>query len=257
MADKADRLAAIVNEATQKMIAAQDVNAVWGVYSDAVEELGFDKLLYGGTRMPNSENRVGDIRDALILHRGPQGYADIYIGEELYLHSPSYDWAAKNSGFVSWREAMRQFSGPARPEHMRILQINAQFGLRAGYVGSLNDVVRGMHGVIGMSPTGGLEQADADALWADVGTSIETLSNLLHLRIASLPMSLQRRPLTTRQREALHWFSQGKTMQDIADIMDLSSATIEKHLRMARDSLDATTTAHAVQKATSLNLLSA
>lgn len=246
-----------VNEAMQLMIAATDVNDVWTCYADALDALGFDKLMYGGTRMPNSENRVGDIRDALILQRGPQGYSDVYLGEELYLYSPSYDWAAKNSGFASWPEAMRQFSGPARPEHMRILQINAQYGLRSGFVGSLNDVVRGMHGVIGISPAGGLDQAKADELWSQVGEHIETLSNLLQLRIASLPMSLQRRPLTSRQLESLHWFAQGKTMQDIADIMDLSSATVEKHLRMARDSLDATTTAHAVQKATTLNLLSA
>ena len=49
--------------------------------------------------------------------------------------------------------------------------------------------------------------------------------------------------------------TQGKTMQDIATIMGLSVGTIEKHLRMARDALDAKTTAHAVQKAMSLNLL--
>jgi LuxR family transcriptional regulator len=237
----------------ERMISAQDASLVWTIFADAVAEFGFDNLLYGGTRLPNRD-RVGDIRDALILHRGPQAYADIYLGEELYLHSPAYDWAARNSGFASWPEAMQQFSGLARPEHMRILQINAQFGMRAGYVGSLNDVVRGMHGVIGMSPSG-LGQPEADALWAEVGREIETLSNLLHLRLASLPMPGQRRPLTSRQREALHWFAQGKTMQDIADIMELSAATVEKHLRMARDSLDATTTAHAVQKATSMNLL--
>ena len=77
----------------------------------------------------------------------------------------------------------------------------------------------------------------------------------MHVRIASLPQTGQRRPLTSRQREALQWSAQGKTMQDIATIMNLSVGTIEKHLRMARDSLDAQTTAHAVQKATSLNLL--
>ena len=245
-----------VNEAVAAMVSAQDTNLVWSLFADAVAELGFNKLLYGGTRMPNKD-RIGDVRDALILHRGPQAYADIYIGEELYLHSPTYDWAAKNSGFSSWPEALRQYSGPARPEHMRILQLNAQFGIKAGYVGSLNDVVRGMHGVIGVSPAGSLEQPETDALWAKVGEHIETLANLLHLRIASLPMPGQRRPLTTRQREALHWFAQGKTMQDIGEIMELSSATIEKHLRMARDALDATTTAHAVQKATTLNLLTA
>ncbi len=246
-----------LGDALDQMINAQDTNVVWQIYGDALSKLGFDKLLYGGTRLPTEDGRMGDIRDALILQRGPQGYVDIYLGEELYLHSPTYNWAAKHTGFASWPEAMKDYEGPPRPEHLRILQLNAKFGIRAGYVGSLNDVVRGMHGVIGISPADGLDQDGCDALWAKVGKQIERLSNLLHLRIASLPMPGQRRPLTSRQREALHWFAHGKTMQDIADIMELSPATIEKHLRMAREALDATTTAHAVQKATSMNLLSA
>lgn len=239
------------------MIVAQSTHDVWNIYAEAVTKLGFDKLLYGGTRIPTETGRLGDIRDALILQRGPQSYADIYLGEDLYLYSPSYNWAAQNSGFASWAEAARSFSGQPRPEHLRLLQLNAQHGIKAGYVGSLNDTVRGMHGVIGLSPVEPLDYFETDSLWQEVGREIEMLSNLLQLRIASLPMVGTRRPLTSRQREALHWFAQGKTMQDIADIMDLSSATVEKHLRMAREALDATTTAHAVKKATSLNLLSA
>ena len=127
----------------------------------------------------------------------------------------------------------------------------------AGYVGSLSAVVPGMNGVIGISPVAGLNQSDADEIWARDGNDIETLCNLMHLRISSLPQNGQRRPLTTRQRESLEWYSLGKTAQDIAMIMDVSVGTVEKHLKMARDSLDAQTTAHAVKKATSLNLLTA
>ncbi|HBQ37029.1 MAG TPA: LuxR family transcriptional regulator, partial [Rhodobacteraceae bacterium] len=36
---------------------------------------------------------------------------------------------------------------------------------------------------------------------------------------------------------------------DIATIMDLTSATVEKHLRLAREALDVETTAQAVLKA--------
>lgn len=250
--DSADQSAVM-----KRMIAAQTVEEVWTVYADALTALGFDKLLYGGTRLPTSDRKIGDIRDALVLQRGPQAYADVYLGEELYLHSPSYLWAAENEGFASWPEAARSYKGAPRPEHLQILALNAKFGVRAGYVGSLDATVQGMHGVIGMSPAAPLDQDETDALWAKVGDSIQTLSNLLQLRIASLPIALSRRPLTSRQREALYWFAQGKTTQDIAQILDLSAATIEKHLRMARDSLDATTTAHAVQKAATLNLLSA
>lgn len=243
-----------LGDITADIIAAPSIPKVWEVFCEAMLSYQFDKILYGGTRFP-TDRFMGDINDALILQYGPQAYADIYLGEELYLHSPTYDWAEKNLGFASWPDAMRQFKGPPSPQQMRILQLNAQFGVIAGYVGSLNEIVPGMRGVIGFSPVKGLDQAAADEIWAKHGKDIETLCNLLHLRISSLPQTGQRRPLTSRQREALEWYSKGKTTQDIATIMGLSIATVEKHLKMARDSLDAQTTAHAVTKATSLNLL--
>jgi LuxR family transcriptional regulator, quorum-sensing system regulator SdiA len=135
------------------------------------------------------------------------------------------------------------------------MELNAEFNVHAGFVGSLKGVVPGMGGVIGLSPIQNLQQNEANELWAQVGEDIELLSKLMHLRISSLPQNGQRRPLTTRQREALQWYSRGKTMQDIAAIMGVSIATVEKHLRMVREALDAQTTAHAVQKATALNLL--
>ncbi|MEO0938644.1 MAG: autoinducer binding domain-containing protein [Pseudomonadota bacterium] len=239
------------------MVQAQSTEEVWQLYVGAMIGLGWDKLLYGGTRVPTAEGRITDLRDAMILQNGPQAYADVYLGEELYLHSPSYNWAADNTGFTSWAQAAQSFRGQPRPEHLKILQLNAQYGIKAGYVGSLNDTVRGMHGVIGISSADLLDYEGTEALWARTGAQVEMLSNLLQLRIASLPMAGTRRPLTTRQREALMWFAQGKTMRDIGVIMDLSPATVEKHLRSARDALDATTTTHAVTKATTLNLLSA
>jgi LuxR family transcriptional regulator len=236
------------------IMAATDIPTAWRLFCSALEGLGFDHILYGGTRLPG-KGILGDVRDALILHHGPQEYADIYLGEELYLHSPTYVWAEHNSGFVSWPEAAAQMQSAPTPHSLRIMQLNAQFNVFAGFVGSLNNVVPGMSGVIGLSPGNGMLQPEADALWARNGSQIITLCNLIQLRISSLPQTGQRRPLTNRQREALQWSARGKTMQDVATIMGLSIATVEKHLRMARDALDAQTTVHAVQKAMSLNLL--
>jgi LuxR family transcriptional regulator len=246
----------IVSRATSGMLQALGIPDVWRIFGDAMEEFRFDKLLYGGTRFP-SRGSFGHIDEALILHRGPQAYADIYLGEELYLHSPSYEWADKNDGFVSWPVAFAQYAAAPTPEQLRIVQLNLQFGVTAGYVGSLKNVVPNMNGVIGLSPVAGMDQAATDALWKVHGKDIETLCNLMHLRIAALPQTGQLRPLTTRQRETLEWASQGKTTQDIATILGLSVATVEKHLKMAREALEAQTTAHAVKKATALNLLTA
>jgi len=62
-----------------------------------------------------------------------------------------------------------------------------------------------------------------------------------------------RRPLTRRQREVLEWVGDGKTVQDIALLMGLTPATVEKHLRLAREALEVGTTAQAVLKASYQN----
>lgn len=236
------------------LLDAVDVQNAWQRFCDAVVPLGFDKMIYGSTRVP-SRGIIGDPADALILHHGPQAYADRYLGEQLYLQSATYRWAENHTGFCSWPKAIAQIGGLNGPGEERILALNAEFGVYAGFVGSLKGVVPGMRGAIGLSPTESLRQKEANGLWSEVGEDIELLAKLLHLRISTLPQNGQRRPLTSRQREVLQWYSRGKTMQDIAAIMGVSTATVEKHLRMVREALDAQTTAHAVQKATALNLL--
>ena len=74
------------------------------------------------------------------------------------------------------------------------------------------------------------------------------LNDISHLRIASLPYAGPN-PLTARQREVLEWVGEGKTAQDVATILKVSVATVEKHLRLAREALGVETTTQAVLKA--------
>lgn len=248
------RAAFDMSAATAAILEATDVQQAWSVFAQGMEVLGMRHFVYGATHIP-SWGIIGNGDDALILHHGPQGYADAYVDEKLYLDSPTYNWAASHDGFVSWYEAVAQTPFTSTTYQKRILALNMEYGVMGGYVGSLNKLVPGMRGVIGISPGDNKTQSEADALWAVVGKDVQNLCKLMHLRIASLPQTHLRRPLTSRQRESLRWSASGKTMQDVATIMDLSVATVEKHLRMAREALDAQTTSHAVQKAVSLNLL--
>ena len=51
----------------------------------------------------------------------------------------------------------------------------------------------------------------------------------------------------------MEWVSDGKTTADIAVLMGLTVATVEKHLRNAREAMNVETTAQAVMKATLQN----
>ena len=98
-----------------------------------------------------------------------------------------------------------------------------------------------------------MTQSEVDALWAKHGKDIQLMNEIAHLKILTLPYSTPGRNLTSRQREALEWVGDGKTMQDIALLMGLTAATVEKHLRLARESLSVETTAQAVLKAAFAN----
>lgn len=237
------------------ILGASSVAEVWSLHVERMRKYRFDKLLYGSTRY-RTYGLLGDFDDVLILSEGPQSYLDAYIGEELYQHSPANNWASQNTGAISWLELAQKFGDmELTPERMRLMQLNADHGVVAGYTIALQDNSQLGQGIIGLSPVKGVFQPECDAIWAEHGEEIEMLCNLMHLKVSTLPHTGQRRPLTSRQREALEWAASGKTTQDIADIMGLSVATVEKHLKAARDSLNVTTTAHAVQKATSLNLI--
>ena len=129
------------------------------------------------------------------------------------------------------------------------MEFNRSMGVVAGYSISFKTVTPRAKGAIALTAQPGMSQDEADRIWADHGEEILLLNNLVHLRILSLPHPGPARTLTDRQREVLEWVGDGKTVQDITLLMGLRTATVEKHLRLARRALAVETTAQAVLKA--------
>jgi LuxR family transcriptional regulator len=98
-----------------------------------------------------------------------------------------------------------------------------------------------------------MTQDEADAVWAEKGEEIQLVAGTAHLKLISLPHGDYVRSLTVRQREALELVADGKTVQDAAIIMELNPATVEKHLRLAREALEVETTAQAIRKVSTQN----
>ena len=63
--------------------------------------------------------------------------------------------------------------------------------------------------------------------------------------------------LTDRERDVLAWAARGKTVSESADILSISDATVETHVRHAMAKLDASNKTHAVVKAIYLGLVDA
>lgn len=235
----------------ERISAAPNVEAVWGVLTDRLSGLGFDRLLYAYTNC-KTERSFGDPQDMLILSNHPSRYTRTFVETGLYFDAPMVRWAVENTGACSWRW-LHEHGDHLTPAERRVVDFNRAHGVIAGYTLSFPTASRRRLGAIGLTAREGLAQPAVDALWTRKGRDIQALCNVAHLKLTTLPHTGSRRGLTPRQREVLEWVSDGKTTQDVATIMGLTPATIEKHLRLARAALEVETTAQAVMKASVQN----
>lgn len=236
-----------------KILAANLIEDVWNYHSDKMREFGFNRLIYGANRF-HTFGEFGDISDWVILTNHDKAYIDLFFGKALYLHAPMAVWVAQNTGVCSWQWAIDQrASGESTKLQDNTLDLNEKMGVVAGYSISFEHISQRSKAGIGLCARPGLSQADVEDIWAERGKEIEILNTLMNLKISTLPYERNDKPLTARQREVLQWIADGKTVQDTATIMGLNQATIEKHLRLARERLDVDTTAQAVMKASLQN----
>ncbi|MEX0348649.1 MAG: LuxR family transcriptional regulator [Paracoccaceae bacterium] len=222
---------------------------LWAGHAAQMAHYGFDRLLYGYTQYRTATS-LGDPEDFVILTNHDQDYIDGFLHSGLYFHAPMLHWALENEGAGSWRMISEMMNDRnASKKSREVYEFNAKMGVTVGYTVSFNSVSIRSKGAISLCAQPDLSQDEVDALWAEKGREVLLMNNIAHLKILTLPYAAPNRALTKRQREALEWVGDGKTIQDIAVLMGLTSATVEKHLRLARESLAVETTAQAVLKA--------
>lgn len=236
-------------EHLEKLLDQREIDQIWALHCAKMAQYGFDRLLYAFTRF-RTANGFGNLEDTLILSNHDEGYLSEFIAQGLFNDAPMVKWTAQNTGACSWRWVETQArAGRLTPAELRVLDCNLRHGVRAGYSISFPDVNVRCRGGIGLCAEAGLRQHEVDEIWEAHGRELMVINTLTHLRISAMPFASARRPLTPRQREVLEWVGDGKTSADIAMIMGLTVATVEKHLRLAREALDVDTTAQAVLKA--------
>ncbi|MEP4433769.1 MAG: LuxR family transcriptional regulator [Hyphomicrobiales bacterium] len=227
----------------------KSLEELWTAHTSKMADYGFDRLLYGFTRF-RTNTSLGDPEDFVILTNHSHAYTDVFLGDGLYFHAPMVRWALEHEGAGSWKMLSDMIDTQTMSDaEKKVFAFNQSMDVTAGYTISFKAVSARSKGAIALTATPGMSQADADAVWEEHGRDIHLMNNIAHLKILTLPYTPPNRSLTNRQREALEWVGDGKTTQDIALLMGLTSATVEKHLRLARESLSVETTAQAVLKA--------
>lgn len=225
------------------------LETLWQMHCDKMATYGFDKMIYGYTNYRSGKS-LGDVDDFFVLSNHDSAYLDRFLGEGLYFHGPMMQWALENSGAQSWRMAKDAYhNGALTAQQRKVYEVNQEHGLYAGYSISFPSVSSRTKGAISLGAHAKYDQDQIDAMWEKYGREIMLINNVAHLKFQSLPYNNPERELTKRQREVLEWVGDGKTIQDIALLIERTPATVEKHLRLARDAMNVETTAQALLKA--------
>lgn len=228
---------------------------VWEAATRYFAGLGFSHVNYGYTRFRSAKS-LGDPDDALFLTTADAGYAQRYFRNGFYSKTPAYRWAQTHDGAITWtwvREAL--LAGQLSAEEAETVQQNIAAGIIAGITISFPASSSRSKGAMGLIADPGLDHVAVDNIFAQRGTDLLAVAHMMHMKIIQFPMTGRKCTLTARQREVLEWVADGKATLDIALLMDVSPAMVEKHLRLARAALDVSTTAQAVAKASLMNLI--
>jgi DNA-binding CsgD family transcriptional regulator len=232
---------------------AETLEHAWAATVTAFRTLGFAHVIY--LYSPDSHgSELGSTDDHLRLSTlDPQVMSDL-VSRNFYSGSVSFHWALHNAGVISWSIGEDETAPrPDQPMSDEALAFYERAGLQTGCtVGFAKTRTRGI-AAMALSLGPGVAQAEFDQVLPALKETIFLVASVAHRTLISLPWQHPSGGLTNRQREVLEWVGEGKTTADVACIMGLTPATVEKHLRLARHCLKVETTAHALVKATFLN----
>lgn len=238
-----------------RIAASTSIDEAWEKATAHFATLGFRRANYGFTRFRHLKT-IGDPDDALFLTTCDAEYVKRYFQGGFYAKTPVFRWAERSTGICTWTWVKEAFeAGRLSTEEAEAVRQNAAMGITAGMSVSFPEVSSRSKGALGLIADPGLSMADVDAIFAARKDEILAVANMMHLTIVHLPHLSRHRALSPRQREALEWVADGKTTQDVALLMGVSPAMVEKHLRLAREALAVETTAQAVAKGALLNMI--
>ncbi|MDS9467890.1 autoinducer binding domain-containing protein [Paracoccus sp. MBLB3053] len=232
--------------AFEQLLAARTVEEAWARYLAEIAELGFPTVFYGAQRIIQTGSE-SIIDDAIEMTSLPDALMTELVRGKLMRNLPMMSWMIHNHGSSSWDWMhSRRAAGEMGPNEARCLETFERYRLGSGIAISLSDLAPRLRGGVLLLGRAGTAQSTIDRRWKTSQREIELLTQLLHQRFANLPFRVPAEVLTSRQREALEMTCIGFTTHEIAERLEVTPATIEKHMRLARKALGARTTAQAV-----------
>lgn len=231
----------------ERLLDARKISEIREIFLAAVNSFGFDHATYVAFFMLTVPRAL--VRERPVILTNLPGVLLDQAQQLGPLEQDSWvQWVLDNDGDISAHDLQQHEKSPS-------LLLAARYGLGAAQIVSLRHKVLHSAGGVILMPGKGADDQTVTDLWERSGRDLRVLCWVMHMRVATMHRKAPTATLTPRQREVLGWRSAGKTVGEIATILGITSATVEKHMRLAREALGVETTPQAVLKAHVTNQL--
>lgn len=227
-----------------------DLKVCWSRLCALLERDGIDRVFYARKPLANRQNFHNRFRVTWFSTYGAAA-DDLFVKRGGYVANLTIRWALENAGARSWRvNRERYLSGAMSAQEEAIHLGMRDLGLIAGITYANPILTNDVRSGFGLCFREGLDQDDADRIWAESSSHIIPQLQLFELAASQMRNIPAGHELTARQIEILRLTVDGKTTEEIAMLLRVHRRTVETHLKAARERLGVTTTLQAAVIAT-------
>lgn len=181
-----------------------------------------------------------------------RGFSDVwmalYHSDHFRAKDPIPERTMRHGQLISWRDAMKLEDNT--PEHHEYFDAMRDHGLVHGFGLPLFGP-GGREAYASFDFDRPAEQLDKSDI-----VPVCTVAQAAQVRVSKLLSDAREKPsLSDREGEVLRWLGRGKSVTEIATILDLSPETVRTYSKRVHDKLGANNRVGAVIKALKLNLL--
>ncbi|MEM8541652.1 MAG: LuxR C-terminal-related transcriptional regulator [Pseudomonadota bacterium] len=224
---------------------SDQIGDVWSASISVLAELGFDHISYLMVRLsaPND--------CPLVYTTMPKWWTEVYLSADQLCNDPLFRFCGNLKPRLTGSDYLDLYPALSPIERDRVLAAG-DIGCRTGFASPINMIGGGRCG--GWNFGSSMSRAAFDNAYPKIREQVQLIGLYAHTRLETFLLQRENdtKPgsiLSPREQECLSFLARGGRTSSIADLLGISPATVEFHLKNIKRKLGASTREEALVKA--------
>lgn len=236
---------------------AQSLQDIWQVAVSYFEQQGISHIIYVYCR-----SYQASVKDTILLSTMPDWWVEKYQANGYAKIDPFFKYCC--STYETIKTGVEYYDDYTflNERERQLIKEASQTGFRSGASFTMRKMGSGTD-FGGWNLGTSLKRAEFDKLYKDKGEKLRIVAMYMHeqinLRLHKDHQEVavyQGQELTERQIDCLNLLAKGMRIQQIAEQLNIKAITVDHHIKLARENLQATTREQAIARAAIKGLIS-